>query len=131
MTTYRYRQLFAVRDQAAIDEMRDALRGDADVERTDEAEQEAPKQVLANEHEGTFEVIVEQLRAGELMKTDLVFSNGSWTTFEQSPDFYEVCEALVDTRARSANRKIIVRGLIAAVLFAVVVLLRVLLRQEG
>jgi outer membrane murein-binding lipoprotein Lpp len=61
------------------------------------------------------------LQDGELMPSDLVFSSGSWTTFEQSAEFFEACEGQVDTRAQWGNAKNIIRFVVGLVLAAIVI----------
>ncbi len=125
---FRYRQLNAVRDPEAIA----AMKADFQAEANDfddyaiagtRAEFEAPKAVIANESEGTREQLERMLREGELMPSDLVFSGGGWTTFDQSPDFFEACEGLTDARARGHKMGAIFRFLAVAVLVIVFVIL--------
>lgn len=135
MSRFRYRHLTAVRDPEAIAAMKDDFRRQA-IRRSDyvtagaRAENEAPVQVLADESEGSLEEITRMLQEGELMPSDLVFSNGSWTTFDQSAEFFEACEGQVDTRAQWGNAKIIIRFVVGLVLAAIVIALRLSMHRR-
>ncbi|MFO0599793.1 MAG: hypothetical protein U0228_31080 [Myxococcaceae bacterium] len=131
---FRYRQLTAVRDPEAVAAMKADFQSQAIRPRDyaaagARAEDEAPKAVLANESQGTREEIERMLREGELMPSDLVYSGGGWTTFEQSPDFFEACEGVTDTRALGQNVGAIFKFLGGALLVIVVIILRVLARH--
>lgn len=131
MTTFRYRQLFAVRDAEAVAVMKaefeaQALRPREYLAAGARAEDEAPKAVHANESTATQEELTRMLQEGELMPSDLVFSHGAWTTFEQSAEFYEACEGVTDTRSNAQHRAPVVRLIIGLILAAVVIWLRML-----
>lgn len=69
------------------------------------------------------------LREGDLMPSDLVFSNGQWTTFDRSAEFFEACEGMVDTRERAANTKVVLRAVLGLLAAAVVIALRIWARH--
>jgi hypothetical protein len=100
MDRYRYRRLTSSRDAEAVaytlrSILREAPRRDAAVR----AEVEAPLAVEAREGEGEFAEVSRMLQAGELVKSDLVFSHGQWTTFADSVEFGELCQRLWDPRS--------------------------------
>lgn len=70
--------------------------------------------VDANEMTGTYEELILALRSGEVSKSDLVLSGGSWVTFETSPEFYESCEHVADHRGDRQKRKALWLGIAAA-----------------
>jgi hypothetical protein len=53
---------------------------------------ETPLAVDAHESKATEAQIIAMIREGEIKPTDLVFENGTWTTFERSAAFFEACE---------------------------------------
>jgi hypothetical protein len=129
-TKFRYRQLTAVRDAEAVAAMKadfqaQAIRPREYLAAGARAEDEAPKAVLANESEATHDELTNMLRSGELMPSDLVFSHGAWTTFEQSAEFFEACEGVTDTRARGQALGPIIRFVVGLILVAIVIALRI------
>lgn len=102
--TFRYRQLKASRDAEAVESLRTQLVEAATSreerrEATGRAEAEAPLQVEATEGEGSLAELEALLRERTLMPSDLVFSNGGWTTFADAPEFCDLCAELGDSRA--------------------------------
>ncbi len=131
--TFRYRQLKAVRDPEAVAAMKadfqaQAIRPREYFSAGVRAEDEAPKAVLADESEATHEQLTSMLRSGELMPSDLVFSHGAWTTFEQSAEFFEACEGVTDTRARGQALGPIIRFVVGLILLALIIALRIAAR---
>ena len=101
METFRYRCLVSRRDPDAVAYTRQAIR-QADYssrEATSRAELEAPLAVDATEGETSQVELIRMLRSGALVKSDLVFSRGGWTTFADSMEFGELCWELRDSRA--------------------------------
>jgi hypothetical protein len=49
----------------------------------------------------------------------------TWTTFEQSAEFFEACEGVTDTRARGQALGPIIRFVVGLILVAIVIALRI------
>jgi hypothetical protein len=126
---FKYRQLHATRDEAAVERLRQEFGGNAWSPRVRrraraKAEREATQQVNADEAEATHDELVRQLRGGELTPSDLVFSNGAWTTFATAPEFYDVCAEGEEASESDHRRSIwLVTGVGAAMLLFVAWLL--------
>jgi hypothetical protein len=126
MTQFRYRKLTATRDAEAVQfvyendaRSRSLKLSDRRWARAD-AENEAPQQVHADEAQASFHELVRQLNEGELNGSDLVFSNGAWTTFATAPEFYEVIageEEAAEHESRNGIRNAILIALPFAALF--------------
>ena len=76
------------------------------------------QQVAAEEGEASAPALEQLLKAKALMPTDLVFSHGQWRSFEDAPEFSDLCRGLVDTRALKATLRsaaIVIAFVLAAV----------------
>ena len=99
MTTFRYRQLSQTGEGEAATSGR-TRRGRAYSTATDKAG--AVFEVASVESEATYEALLQMLRSGELSPSrDLVFSRGSWTPFEHSPEFFDALDDVVDHEQRA------------------------------
>lgn len=129
----RYRRLAAHDDPEAMAALRaqrqaeavKALSLEGALEATGEG---APQRIEATDAEASVEELEKALREGTLSPDDLVFSRGAWTTFEQSPDFFEVCEPLV--RRREGRRKALL-GCVALVVLVLFLGLLLVLAGEA
>jgi hypothetical protein len=117
---FRYRRLSPHDDPQARAALRSQRRADAlsalDLEGALVATGEgAPQRIEATEAEASAEALAQALLAGALSPNDLAFSRGAWTTFSQSPEFFEVCEPLVK---RLEGRRTALLGCVALAVFA-------------
>jgi hypothetical protein len=91
MTRFRYRVLRSEFDPRAV--RHGGRNSSAWVE-----ESEAPLKVEASEFTATASELEGLLRRHEVVKSDLVFSQGGWTTFADSVEFGDLCATLFDGR---------------------------------
>jgi hypothetical protein len=90
------------------------------------AEAGAVHDVNANELEASHAELVAMLRDGEVSASDLVLSEGRWVTFETSPEFFDVCEDVVDPRKAAHSTRSILYGVAAIAVVLIVAFLRLM-----
>jgi hypothetical protein len=73
--------------------------------------------VDAVEDVADFDTLVEKLKRGRLMPSDLVFADGQWWSFSEAPEFYEHCEGIIDERVLDQKTMAIVMGILAFMFF--------------
>ncbi|MGA9523491.1 MAG: hypothetical protein WBV82_18655 [Myxococcaceae bacterium] len=118
---FRYRRLTSTRNVNAVAESKGTFsgRGMVAVDML-VAEASAVRDVYAEEDSGSVEDLSRRLRDGELMPSDLVECDGRWSTFAESPDFFEVCEGLVDRRQLGYTLKAVGLAVLAFVAFGLI-----------
>jgi hypothetical protein len=106
METFRYRELIVGKMDMKVP-MRKVGRVCCDIDPAG-----AVYDIDAREAEADRETLIDLLKRGKLMPSDLVFSQGRWQTFSQAPEFYEACEGLWDSRASDQKVTAVVYGLL-------------------
>jgi hypothetical protein len=78
-------------------------------------------EVDAHEAAADREQLIRMIQRGDVMPTDLVFSQGMWRTFEDAPEFDDACVGVINERALETNlSEAVPKVLIAAVVAAAI-----------